>query len=264
MPPKRKDLDDFFGGGKKPKKTEEKEPAAPKTPETSLKKPQGVSASAAASGGVSTSAPTTVPRRGLQREGAIDVDSDGDGDVFDAVGLRGDVEVVDVDDEREIDNESDLNDDYVEIHPPTPARQEGGAAAAAAAVTSPSRPRVSAAPTPKPTRPVPTPSAPQTALEKLLQWPDCTEDEKLLRAFDLESKWGPGVGISREERWIRAEKLGLSPPADVWDLLQKVKAKARDTSSSFRSPMRSPSKKGPSMKDTNTHIFDQRLTAPDL
>lgn len=40
-----------------------------------------------------------------------------------------------------------------------------------------------------------------------------------LRAFDLSSKYGPCVGISRLERWERAEKYGKKPPAEVKKLL---------------------------------------------
>ena len=39
--------------------------------------------------------------------------------------------------------------------------------------------------------------------------------EHLLRQFDLSSKYGPCIGMTRLERWERAEKLGLSPPQDV-------------------------------------------------
>lgn len=37
--------------------------------------------------------------------------------------------------------------------------------------------------------------------------------EATLREFDLSSKYGPCMGISRLERWERAAKLGLEPPA---------------------------------------------------
>jgi hypothetical protein len=30
--------------------------------------------------------------------------------------------------------------------------------------------------------------------------------------FDLDAKFGPAMGISRSERWERAEKLNLDPP----------------------------------------------------
>jgi hypothetical protein len=37
----------------------------------------------------------------------------------------------------------------------------------------------------------------------------------ILRVFDLSSQWGPCVGISRLERWKRAEEWGLEPPVEV-------------------------------------------------
>lgn len=49
-------------------------------------------------------------------------------------------------------------------------------------------------------------------------------EERLLRAFDLNSKFGPCVGMTRLERWERAEKFGLAPPADVKALLEAAGA----------------------------------------
>ena len=37
----------------------------------------------------------------------------------------------------------------------------------------------------------------------------------ILRVFDLSSQWGPCVGITRLERWKRAEEWGLEPPVEV-------------------------------------------------
>jgi hypothetical protein len=36
-------------------------------------------------------------------------------------------------------------------------------------------------------------------------------------------KYGPALGLSRMERWDRAEKLNLSPPADVRRILEERK-----------------------------------------
>lgn len=41
----------------------------------------------------------------------------------------------------------------------------------------------------------------------------------MLRAFDLTSKFGPCSGMTRLERWQRAEALGLAPPPEVKALL---------------------------------------------
>jgi len=42
---------------------------------------------------------------------------------------------------------------------------------------------------------------------------------EILRVFDLSYEYGPFVGISRLERWERAEALGLNPPVEVKDIL---------------------------------------------
>ena len=43
--------------------------------------------------------------------------------------------------------------------------------------------------------------------------------EKVLRSFDLNSKYGPCIGMTRMERWERAHNLGLCPPEDIRTLL---------------------------------------------
>ncbi|XP_069485052.1 DNA polymerase delta subunit 4 [Ambystoma mexicanum] len=52
------------------------------------------------------------------------------------------------------------------------------------------------------------------------------EDElalERLRSFDLEWQYGPCTGITRLERWERAEFLGLKPPKSIRDLVLKHK-----------------------------------------
>ncbi|XP_042325658.1 DNA polymerase delta subunit 4 isoform X2 [Sceloporus undulatus] len=44
---------------------------------------------------------------------------------------------------------------------------------------------------------------------------------ELLKQFDLSWQYGPCTGITRLQRWERAELLGLSPPATVKELLLK-------------------------------------------
>ncbi|KAI3436279.1 hypothetical protein D9Q98_002332 [Chlorella vulgaris] len=46
-------------------------------------------------------------------------------------------------------------------------------------------------------------------------------DEAALRQFDLDVRFGPCKGISRMDRWDRAVKLGLNPPPEVQQLVQK-------------------------------------------
>jgi hypothetical protein len=45
-----------------------------------------------------------------------------------------------------------------------------------------------------------------------------TRAQKVLRKFDLSYEYGPCVGVSRLERWKRAEDLGLEPPVEVGDV----------------------------------------------
>jgi DNA polymerase delta subunit 4 len=49
---------------------------------------------------------------------------------------------------------------------------------------------------------------------------DPSDVQVILRDFDLTGKYGPCVGISRIERFERAEKLGLQPPAVVGQILK--------------------------------------------
>ncbi|KAG0305565.1 hypothetical protein BGZ98_003942 [Dissophora globulifera] len=53
---------------------------------------------------------------------------------------------------------------------------------------------------------------------------DLTEDEKLLRQFDLASKYGPSTDLTRLERWERASLLGLDPPQDIKNMVVSNKA----------------------------------------
>ncbi|XP_034400272.1 DNA polymerase delta subunit 4 isoform X2 [Cyclopterus lumpus] len=45
------------------------------------------------------------------------------------------------------------------------------------------------------------------------------EELQRLRQFDLDWRFGPCTGISRQQRWERAKRHGLSPPEEVRDLL---------------------------------------------
>jgi hypothetical protein len=44
--------------------------------------------------------------------------------------------------------------------------------------------------------------------------------EKLLRQFDLSSEFGPVSGMTRLERWKRADRLGQKPPHLVKEVLE--------------------------------------------
>ena len=51
---------------------------------------------------------------------------------------------------------------------------------------------------------------------------DCVphSEENLLRKFDLDSRFGPCRGVSREQRWLRATNLGLNPPHHIFQLIK--------------------------------------------
>uniref|UniRef100_A0A6J0ULX4 DNA polymerase delta subunit 4 isoform X1 n=2 Tax=Pogona vitticeps TaxID=103695 RepID=A0A6J0ULX4_9SAUR len=59
--------------------------------------------------------------------------------------------------------------------------------------------------------------------ESSLQDAAQTDEVELLKQFDLSWQYGPCTGITRLQRWERAELLGLSPPITVRELLLKYK-----------------------------------------
>ncbi|KAL1740747.1 DNA polymerase delta, subunit 4-domain-containing protein [Schizophyllum fasciatum] len=50
----------------------------------------------------------------------------------------------------------------------------------------------------------------------------------ILRVFDMTYKYGPYVGITRLERWERANNLGLHPPPEIKDILLTQEGKTLD------------------------------------
>ncbi|XP_062350836.1 DNA polymerase delta subunit 4 [Cinclus cinclus] len=46
---------------------------------------------------------------------------------------------------------------------------------------------------------------------------------EMLRRFDLSWEYGPCTGITRLQRWERAQELGLSPPGSIRDALLEHK-----------------------------------------
>ncbi|KAG6424806.1 hypothetical protein SASPL_115226 [Salvia splendens] len=50
------------------------------------------------------------------------------------------------------------------------------------------------------------------------------EKEEVLRQFDMNMAYGPCIGMNRLDRWERANKFGLNPPAQVENLLRMEKA----------------------------------------
>ncbi|KAF7332473.1 SET domain-containing protein [Mycena kentingensis (nom. inval.)] len=53
----------------------------------------------------------------------------------------------------------------------------------------------------------------------LLHCEDQDVFQDILRVFDASYEYGPCVGVSRLERWERAQALGLTPPVEVRDIL---------------------------------------------
>ncbi|EPQ56102.1 hypothetical protein GLOTRDRAFT_74608 [Gloeophyllum trabeum ATCC 11539] len=46
-----------------------------------------------------------------------------------------------------------------------------------------------------------------------------TKIHHILRVFDLSYEYGPCIGVTRLERWERAQALGLNPPPEVREIL---------------------------------------------
>jgi len=44
--------------------------------------------------------------------------------------------------------------------------------------------------------------------------------QTIMRNFDLTPKFGPCVGISRLDRYRRAERMGMKPPVEVLQILE--------------------------------------------
>lgn len=44
----------------------------------------------------------------------------------------------------------------------------------------------------------------------------------MLRSFDYQVKYGPSYGLTRMQRWKRAEKLGLFPPLTIFEILDSM------------------------------------------
>jgi DNA polymerase delta subunit 4 len=65
-------------------------------------------------------------------------------------------------------------------------------------------------------------------LAKPVHQEDLSEGERILRYFDVSARYGPCIGISRHQRWLRAHRLGLSPPVEVLAVLLQEEAKGTD------------------------------------
>ena len=57
------------------------------------------------------------------------------------------------------------------------------------------------------------------------------EDLHELKTFDLTMKYGPCIGLTRLERFDRAEAHGLSPPKKVLEIIHRRRDDAKWTAS---------------------------------
>ena len=64
--------------------------------------------------------------------------------------------------------------------------------------------------------------APWTSWPRRLTEDRAERPKDVLKSFDLNLKFGPCLGITRYERWLRASDLGLDPPRLVIELLSRA------------------------------------------
>ncbi|RGP80595.1 DNA polymerase delta subunit 4 [Fusarium longipes] len=55
-----------------------------------------------------------------------------------------------------------------------------------------------------------------------------SQNERILRYFDVSSQYGPCIGMPRMKRWKRADRLGLNPPIEVLAVLMKEERSGND------------------------------------
>eukprot|EP01068_Selenidium_serpulae_P007289 Selendium_serpulae@DN4671_c1_g1_i1.p2 len=65
------------------------------------------------------------------------------------------------------------------------------------------------------------PNAGPKAKPSLFGW-QCSNDEHVLRLFDMDRKFGPAAGVTRMQRWRTAFELGLSPDMAVSEVLFRI------------------------------------------
>ncbi|KAK8520064.1 hypothetical protein V6N13_031469 [Hibiscus sabdariffa] len=54
---------------------------------------------------------------------------------------------------------------------------------------------------------------------------DTGEEEQVLRQFDMNMAFGPCIGMTRLDRWERAQRLGLNPPKEIQSILNRGEVK---------------------------------------
>ncbi|KZV70847.1 hypothetical protein PENSPDRAFT_651150, partial [Peniophora sp. CONT] len=55
-----------------------------------------------------------------------------------------------------------------------------------------------------------------------------TKVHHILRVFDMNYEYGPCVGVTRLQRWERAQALGLDPPPEISDILNTKEGTEKD------------------------------------
>lgn len=63
---------------------------------------------------------------------------------------------------------------------------------------------------------------------KPIHFEDKTKIDHILRLWDLDYKYGPCTGMTRLERWERANEFGLDPPSEVRNILLTRQAKEQE------------------------------------
>jgi len=58
---------------------------------------------------------------------------------------------------------------------------------------------------------------------------DKTQVHHILRTFDLSYQYGPCIGMTRLERWSRAETMGLNPPKEIKEILESKQGMEEDS-----------------------------------
>lgn len=68
--------------------------------------------------------------------------------------------------------------------------------------------------------------APTPAADALAEcphgWEDLNSDQQVLLRFDMTLRFGPCLGMSRTNRWRRAQQLGFRPPLQVLHILERL------------------------------------------
>ena len=60
-------------------------------------------------------------------------------------------------------------------------------------------------------------------MDMVMSYTDQYDDlEETLRQFDMDMHYGPCLGLKRLERWERAHRMGMKPPIQVKEIIERV------------------------------------------